>query len=455
MAAPATTQATASGLTAIQASSAAGKAASAAGWAQNEETDSVDAHEKAATPPGTRPGRAHGWPPVPGQPFPKCLPPTTTTARPARNSADGPSRPRASSAGHPRHHAPRHGQRGEQRQDGEDQHRSGHHERRHGGTGGVRPGPLPADGELRPHGAADTEEDGCATGERGEAGAGLGRGLGRAPAQPGVREPGHDPAPDHVRRPRPRPRALAEVGDQEFGELLAVAGPPRLRVPAEQPRGPLCRRVRGGRVGGAHAQAPVSGQAAQPEVGDTPLRVEVGPQRHRAHRREPVGATAVLTLDRLDQPLRLEAGERLIQRAGRQPDAGEGLDVLGQGIAVLGAVREAGEDERGRSGVAAEPGERLRGVRLRFAPGIFSGHERHRISVTDLSATDTEPRRDQPVSLAASRHTSSARGVSPSNAACTVAQVRSASRGAAPHGTARASRPSVMSRRRSSISPSV
>ena len=60
VAAPTTTQATASGLRAIQASSAAGKAASAAGWAQNEETDSVDAHEKAATPPGTRPWRAHG-----------------------------------------------------------------------------------------------------------------------------------------------------------------------------------------------------------------------------------------------------------------------------------------------------------------------------------------------------------------------------------------------------------
>ncbi len=30
---------------------------------------------------------------MPGQPLPKCLPPATTTASPARNSADGPSRP--------------------------------------------------------------------------------------------------------------------------------------------------------------------------------------------------------------------------------------------------------------------------------------------------------------------------------------------------------------------------
>ena len=94
-AAPVTRQASASGLRAIQVSSAGGKAASAAGCAQNEETESVDAQENAATPPGTGPRWAHGWPPVPGHPLPKCLPPTNTTTSPARNSADGPSRPRS------------------------------------------------------------------------------------------------------------------------------------------------------------------------------------------------------------------------------------------------------------------------------------------------------------------------------------------------------------------------
>ena len=59
-AAPVTRQARASGLRPIQVSSAAGKAASAAGCAQNEETESVDAQQKAATPPGTGPGWAHG-----------------------------------------------------------------------------------------------------------------------------------------------------------------------------------------------------------------------------------------------------------------------------------------------------------------------------------------------------------------------------------------------------------
>jgi hypothetical protein len=54
-AAPATTHTMASGLTAIQASSPAGNAARAAGCAQYEETDRVDAHENAASPPGTNP----------------------------------------------------------------------------------------------------------------------------------------------------------------------------------------------------------------------------------------------------------------------------------------------------------------------------------------------------------------------------------------------------------------
>jgi hypothetical protein len=69
-------------------------------------------------------------------------------------------------AGEPARHGPRHRQRGEQRQQGEDQDRSGHHERGHGGGRGVRRGPLPADDELGPDGAADAQEDGRAAGER-------------------------------------------------------------------------------------------------------------------------------------------------------------------------------------------------------------------------------------------------------------------------------------------------
>ena len=237
MAAPVTTQATASGLRAIQAISAAGKAASAAGWAQNEETESVDAHEKAATPPGTRPWRAHGWPPVPGQPFPKCLPPMTTTASPARKSNDGPRRPR----GRPRamRDATLHAT-GSAASSARTAKTSIAPDITKIATvvpavsGSAHCQPMVSCDHMAPPKA---EEDGRAAGERGEAGADLRRGLRRAAAQPGVREPRDDPAPDHVRRARPRPRSLADVGDQELGELLAVARPPRLGVPAQQPRG--------------------------------------------------------------------------------------------------------------------------------------------------------------------------------------------------------------------------
>ena len=49
------------------------------------------AHSKAARPPGTRPP----CPPVPGQPFPKCLPPANTIAVAAASTANGLSRPAA------------------------------------------------------------------------------------------------------------------------------------------------------------------------------------------------------------------------------------------------------------------------------------------------------------------------------------------------------------------------
>ena len=120
------------------------------------------------------------------------------------------------------------------------------------------------------------------------------------------------------------------------------------------------------------------------------LRVQVGPERLRSHGREPVRAPPVMALDGLDQPLRLKAGKGLVEGAGRQADAGEGLDVLGQGVAMLGAVRQAGQDERGRARVAAEPGERLGAVRLRLAAGGWSSrHGPHPISATDLSVTDS------------------------------------------------------------------
>ena len=53
--APVSRKAMATGLTTIHASSAAGNKARLPGWAQYDETESVDAQVKAATPPGTSP----------------------------------------------------------------------------------------------------------------------------------------------------------------------------------------------------------------------------------------------------------------------------------------------------------------------------------------------------------------------------------------------------------------
>ena len=88
-AAPTTTQATASGLRAIQATSAAGKAASAAGWARTEGTNSVDAHVKAAAPPGTIPWRVHGWPGSPASRSRSDGSPRRRPNRPPRKSPTG------------------------------------------------------------------------------------------------------------------------------------------------------------------------------------------------------------------------------------------------------------------------------------------------------------------------------------------------------------------------------
>ena len=76
-----------------------------------------------------------------------------------------------------------------------------------------------------------------------------------------------------------------------------------------------------------------------------PLVGEVRPERLRSGGRELVGPPPVVALERLDHALGLQPAQRLIERPGREPDPGEGLDVLGQRVAVLGAVGEARQDQ--------------------------------------------------------------------------------------------------------------
>src|SRR5215472_6843349 len=102
---------------------------------------------------------------------------------------------------------------------------------------------------------------------------------------------------------------------------------------------------------------PAPAQAAETDLGHAPLVGEVRAQCLRPGGRQLVGTPSVVARQRLDESLALEPAERLIRRPRRQADVSELLDVLGEGVAMLRSVREAGQDERGRTGIAAERDE--------------------------------------------------------------------------------------------------
>ena len=212
-----------------------GKPPRAAGCIQYEVTNNVEAHAYAATPPGTMPWCAHGCPPVPGQPLAKWCVPTTRMPRPTMVSSKGrrrrPLRSRTSRV----RDGPRDGDDGgdAQRADRDDRHR--HHE--HGGGRGcrVRCRPLPADGELGPDGEGEHDEDGQRRADRDQAATLPVHVVEGLPAQArggGARH--HGVARRHRATASERTRSLLHVGDEQFDELVAVAGAPFLRVPAEQ-----------------------------------------------------------------------------------------------------------------------------------------------------------------------------------------------------------------------------
>ncbi len=220
------TAASASGLAPSSTTSGLGNRANKpAGCAQYAETDSEVAHSNAARPAGTK----LPWPPVPGQPFPKCLPPVNrnvtaaeqdggriaqrlTTCPASRQEPDG-----------KRHEDRESGEHGERE---EGQHRGGDDvrgEQRCLGRPWERRHRLPVDDELGPERRGDREEDREYAAERPEARADLpvahlrghctdaGRGQ-RAAGQPGSGEPGHEPAAGDVEVAPGRPRPLLDVG---------------------------------------------------------------------------------------------------------------------------------------------------------------------------------------------------------------------------------------------------
>ena len=112
-----------------------------------------------------------------------------------------------------------------------------HHRHRHDDHGqlgghGAGPGPLPADRQLGPEGEGEDEEAGHGGAERDQAPTGLVATIERLAAQPGHGETGHEaptgdvePAPEGV-------GSLVDLGHEQLGELLAVAGAPLAGIPA-------------------------------------------------------------------------------------------------------------------------------------------------------------------------------------------------------------------------------
>src|SRR5262249_60725794 len=100
-----------------------------------------------------------------------------------------------------------------------------------GGAGGrpparTRPGVAPGGGRggRAPRG-----------GGGGRAGGGARPGPPRRwPGEPGGGQAGGDATVGHVDRAAPGPRLLGEFREQQFRELLALARPPAVRIPAEQ-----------------------------------------------------------------------------------------------------------------------------------------------------------------------------------------------------------------------------
>src|SRR5260370_20898250 len=82
-------------------------------------------------------------------------------------------------------------------------------------------------------------------------------------------------------------------------------------------------------------RAPAFGQASQPNIRDAALVIEVGPERRGPRGGQPVGPSTVPALERLDEPLPLEAAQRLVQAPLRPPDARPGPDVTTARVPVL------------------------------------------------------------------------------------------------------------------------
>ena len=95
-------------------------------------------------------------------------------------------------------------------------------------------------------------------------------------------------------------------------------------------------------------------EALAGEIGQT---TEVLGEIRRPDRGEPIRSPPIDRRQRFDEAEQLEPGQRRVQRARAHRPASALLDVLHDGVAVLGPVSEADQDEQGRFGEPPELGD--------------------------------------------------------------------------------------------------
>ena len=176
---------------------------------------------------------------------------------------------------------------------------------RHHGDGrarGARRRPVPADGQLGPHRDAEGQERGQRARGRGQARPDLLRRLQRVTGQARAGEPGQQAAAGHVRGAPPRPGLLGELRDEQFGELIAIAGPPR----AGYQRSSRAARRAGASRGAVTVCPSRSARRRSPTSATRRWSSRCARSAGGARGGQPVGPAAVLALQRLDQALALE-----------------------------------------------------------------------------------------------------------------------------------------------------
>src|SRR5579863_5100112 len=94
-------------------------------------------------------------------------------------------------------------------------------------------------------------------------------------------------------------------------------------------------------------------QSAQPGRGEPSQGAEFGAENAQARAGDAIRLAAILSRERLNPSLLLQAGDRAIQRSRPQADAAEAGNILDHGVSMLRPTRQAGQHKQRRVGEVA------------------------------------------------------------------------------------------------------